>query len=83
MATVTNPTVWPLWCQALGRELRPHERATRISQAVAEEATHTGVFVIGEDDPEPQGETSTPPRERVTRGAKATEVTKPPRRERR
>jgi hypothetical protein len=75
MATVKNPTQWPLFSHPLRQSIDPGQTVRNIDQALAEEACASGVFELGADR-------SAAPERRVTKkGSKLVEETGAPKAE--
>lgn len=84
MATIKNPTRWPLWCHPIQQEIGPGQVVTGLTDEVAAEATRTDVFLLVVDAlPEESEPDGTPERKTVVRGAQEVEVTTAPKRARR
>lgn len=70
MATVTNPTTFSLFSQALRASIPGESTITGVDQALAEEACASGVFILGEHETD---EVEAPTRRRSARGAQVAE----------
>lgn len=88
MATVKNPTRWPLFSHVLRQSIDPGKTIRNVDQTLAEEACSSGVFVLGADrgakaEPVVEAEeaSATPVRRAVKKGSKVVEETGAPKAE--